>query len=124
MAEIDRRVWLTFDVIGLACIVLGTMFYFRLFLRIGDLPSLIIFAIGVIFVISGAVFGHFELVGIRREFETFARESNVRTAAASVPDDSEEPYVIDLSAAWDAPLEKEYDLDAIMDDGRGGEPLV
>ena len=118
MAEIDRRVWLVFDIVGLAALVLGTVMYFGMLGNVGDVPSLIVFAIGVIFVVAGAVFGYFEHSAVRKEFEILARARNVRVAAAKVPDDSDVPYMIDMTESWNAPLESEYDLEELMEGER------
>lgn len=118
MAEIDRRVWLAFDLIGLAALVLGTVMYFRILGEVGDTPSLIVFAIGLVFTIIGAVFGHFEHTSVRKEFERLARARNVRVAAAAVPNDSDKPYMIDMNAAWMSSLEDEYDLEELMEGER------
>ncbi|MDR0887841.1 MAG: hypothetical protein LBM39_01475 [Candidatus Methanoplasma sp.] len=115
MAGTERRVWTILEIIGIIVLLIGATRYIGVpssLPDIGEVPSLIIVAIGLILIIESSIFIALEGVRLNREIEEFEKakeEAEIAAAADAEPervavsnqnaaDDSNEPYVLDIAA--------------------------
>jgi len=97
MIMVKRYVWAVLDIIGMVILAAGALGMVEL-ISLGYQISKVLLAAGVVLIIISSAFIQLEGWRLRKKNNEFMRFDTIRNDARRVPNDLEEPYLIDYTA--------------------------
>ncbi|MDR2845700.1 MAG: hypothetical protein LBV63_00295 [Candidatus Methanoplasma sp.] len=114
MVGTERRTWVALEFVGIIVLLLGVSRYIGIPHNVPDIGvvSLIIIAAGIMLIVESSIFIHLEGVRLENEIDLFDRAKeelenawaaartpeSIEKDVITVPDDLDEPYLLDFSA--------------------------
>jgi len=96
--------WAILGAVGTVIMLIGFLGFIDV-ISTGEPIAIVLFGLGVILIVQSTIYAYLERCKIAKEIEVYERTVAARKMVASVPNDLDEGYVIDLTAEPDVIVE-------------------